>query len=64
MMLPLTEHTLEKFGEIFIKNCKNLLSPLKFSEKCVNFCKIGAKVPKNQRNLEWCKGKNVELEKR
>ena len=28
-----------------------------------NFAKNSAKVLKNQRNLEWCKGKNVELEK-
>ena len=34
---------------------------MKFSEHCVKFCKIGAKVLKNQRNLEWCKGKNVDL---
>ena len=54
-------------GEIrwnFDKILQNLQSLFKFSEKCIKFCKIGAKVPKNQRNLEWCEGKHVELEKR
>ena len=45
------------------KKMQNLLPPLKISKKCMKFCKNGAKVLKNHRNLEWCKGKNVELEK-
>ena len=46
------------------KNLKlqNRLPPLKI-KKCMKFCKNGAKVLKNRRNPEWCKGKNVELEK-
>jgi len=48
-----------KFDEKTAKSA----APLKMSKKCMKFCKNGAKVLKNHRNLEWCKGKNVELEK-
>ena len=69
------DFTLFEIIEILRNSGKN---PLKFDEKlrkicCLltkstkiisNFAKNGAKVLKNHRNLEWCKGKNVELEKR
>ena len=42
---------------------KNLLPPVKISKKWMKFCKNGVKVLKNHRNLERCKGKNVDLEK-
>ena len=32
-------------------------------KNALKFPKNGAKVLKNQRNQEWCEGKNVELEK-
>ena len=46
----------------FDEKLRNLLSPKKISKNCVEFAKKnGAKVLKNRRNLEWCKGKPVEL---
>ena len=53
----------------FDEKLRNLLSPKKISKNCVDFFlsnlpkKNGAKVLKNRRNLEWCKGKHVELGK-
>ena len=47
----------------FDEKLQNLLSPKKSTRIASNFAKNSAKVLKNQRNLEWCKGKNVELEK-
>ena len=46
-----------------IEKLQNLLPLVKISKKSLKFCKSAAKVLKNHRNLEWCKGKNVELEK-
>jgi len=65
--------SLSKIIEILRNSGRN---PVKFDEKTAksaassenqqkkhDICKNGAKVLKNHRNLEWCKGKNVELEK-
>ena len=52
---------LVKFWWKFAKICFLSSNSAKKYIKC---CKMGAKVPKNERNLEWCRGKNVELEKR
>jgi hypothetical protein len=53
----------EKNPRIFDEKMQNLRPPLKTSKIWVNFCKKWCKGLKNHRNLEWCKGKNVELEK-
>ena len=47
----------------FDEKLQNLPSPKKINKNCIEFAKNNAKVLKNQRNLEWCKGKNVEREK-
>ena len=47
----------------FDEKLQNLLSPKKINKNCIEFAQNSAKVLKNQRNLEWCRGKNVELEK-
>ena len=52
-----------KFRSNLTKKLQNQLPPLKMREKCMKFCKNGAKVLKNHRNQEWCKGKDVEFEK-
>ena len=54
----------KKFGENLIKICKICCLSCNSAKIASNSVKNGAKVLKNQRNLEWCKGKNVELEKR
>ena len=54
----------EKNPRKFDENLQNLPSSLsKINKNCAEFCKNGAKVLKNHRNLEWCKGKNVDLVK-
>ena len=53
----------EKIGENLTKNYKICCLLRKSTRIASNFAKNSAKVLKNQRNLEWCKGKNVELEK-
>ena len=45
------------------ENLQNLPSLSKINKNFAEFCKNGAKVLKNHRNLEWCKGKNVDLVK-
>ena len=54
----------KKFGEILTKICKICCLSWNSVKISSNSVKNGAKVLKNQRNMEWCKGKNVELEKR
>ena len=46
-----------------MKNYKICCLQRKSARIASNFAKNSAKVLKNQRNLEWCKEKNVELEK-
>ena len=53
----------EKNRRKFDENLQNLPSLSKINKNCAEFCKTGAKVLKNHRNLEWCKGKNVDLVK-
>ena len=53
----------EKNRRNFDENLQNLPSLSKINKTCAEFCKNGAKVLKNHRNLEWCKGKNVDLVK-
>ena len=53
----------EKNRRKFDENLQNLPSLSKINKNCAEFCKNGAKVLKNHRNLEWCKGKNVDLVK-
>ena len=47
----------EKNRRKFDENLQNLPSLSKINKNCAEFCKNGAKVLKNHRNLEWCKGK-------
>ena len=53
----------EKNRRNFDEKLQNLPSLSKINKNFVEFCKNGAKVLKNHRNLEWCKGKNVDLAK-
>ena len=53
----------EKNRRKFDENLQNLPSLSKINKNCAEFCKNGAKVLKNHRDLEWCKGKNVDLVK-
>ena len=59
IILRISETHRRKFDE----KLQNLPSPLKINKNCVEFCKHGATVLKHHRNLEWCKGKNVDLVK-
>ena len=53
----------EKNRRKFDENLQNLPSLSKINKNFAEFCKNSAKVLKNHRNLEWCKGKNVDLVK-
>ena len=55
---------LKKFGENLTKDVKIAVSLEILRKNALKFTKNGAKALKTQRNQEWCKGKNVELEKR
>ena len=47
----------------FDENLQSLSSRLKINKNCIAFCKNCAEVLKIRRNLERCKGKNVDLVK-
>ena len=53
----------EKNRRKFDENLQNLPSALKINKSCAEFCKNGAKVLKDHKNLEWCKGKHGDLVK-
>ena len=53
-----SEEIPKKIGEILIKICKICCLSWNSAKIAPNSVKNGAKVLKNQKNLEWCKGNN------